>query len=227
MKKIHKPLMLLGTAGIIALSGCSITDADVDQLITTSTSFDDVLDSVSELTTVDENLEYYNYASILEEYTKNRKAEDLTATSDSLRDLGYLILKSSICDSLGLNPGSVKSLSLDVEETFLVRPPIYVTTSTCTVDYYVKTEKTVNGNIDISKTELCSETFNITAEGESLCSNIKDAEEHNLQTLEDADEVFQSYERFLTTSGEIVNQIFERDINYTYDEEKIKTLKNK
>lgn len=227
MKKIHKPLMLLGTAGIMALSGCSITDADVDQLITTSTSFDDVLDSVSELTTVDENLEYYNYESILEEYIKNRKAEDLTATSDSLRDLGYLILKSSICDSLGLDQGSVKSLSLDVEETFLGRPPIYVTTSTCTVDYYVKNEKTVNGNIDISNTELCSETFNITAEGESLCSNIKDAEEHNLQTLEDADEVFQSYERFLTTSGEIVNQIFERDINYTYDEEKIKTLKNK
>lgn len=94
MKKLNiikTTIAPLLAAGVILLSGCS-KEGKIDELITTDTSFTEVLDSVADETQLDENLEILGYQEDLESYSEARSKVDIEECNTALAKLGKKLI---------------------------------------------------------------------------------------------------------------------------------------
>lgn len=239
--KLFKGLVIGSCALTMAssLGGCSSKEKDVNNLITDEMSFETLLDSVSDKTNMDEILNEMNYKELLNEYIIARQNKDLDHVCDALYELGKIILKASISDTL-INNNSIESYQnlIDVDTEFNaneVNTPIgrhYINYyAYIYVTYTNGNTKTVSGNIEVEN-DIITKKYEAVGEIFDLIYNMNDCKEKNVDNLDYADKIFKSYEKYLFTTGNI--DIDSKNFNYydydgyiknTYDNEKAKVLK--
>ena len=127
MKKLNiikTTIAPLLAAGVILLSGCS-KEGKIDELITTDTSFTEVLDSVADETQLDENLEILGYQEDLESYSEARSKVDIEECNTALAKLGKKLIEASVCDHLGINIDEATG-DIDINDRKLVEEKYYL-----------------------------------------------------------------------------------------------------
>ena len=217
-------------------SACSVPpEGYVDDIIPNSMSFSDILLSVSDKTNFDECLEMTDYRNTIEKYKIARMNKDLNKVSESLNTLGKSILKASIGDTLINNKiinsfgdlidveidySDIKNYAGKIEDYYFIK-----------ISYYDSKEKNVPGNIRMSN-DIIKKKYIIKYETFDLAYNIKTCQDKNINSLEFADDIYKSYERYIFTTGDLTLDRSEFPeynydgviINY-YDEDKTNTLK--
>lgn len=211
-------------AGAILLTGCGKKDnSNVEQrinsMITNNTSFNDILDSVSDTTTLDERLNELGYENALNNYKVARAACDLPKINSALAELGNIILKATIIDVLNISPSDILEYNI-YKETHKGWDLDY-DVAYCDISYKRKVDEIVPGNINTDYYETIDKTFELSSEAEDLFFNIINAEIHSINSLEYADRVFEALERYLLTS----TKLEKNKIIVDYDEEKIEQFK--
>ena len=236
--KLFKGLVIGNCALIMAssLSGCSkYNDKQISEIISNEMSFEEILNSVSDKTNLDEILASTNYIDLLNNYTIARQNKDLKKVCEILDELGSLLLKSSICNTLLSNEEIYSSddlISVDLE--YVEDKNAFngeYTKVFANVSYYEPNSKVVSGNIKIPK-DIINKTYLLSGEIFDLAYNINDCREKNINSLEYTDKIFLSYERYLLTTGKLDNDeddyvMYKYDgiMSNDYDEEKVKTIK--
>ena len=229
--KLFKGLVIGGcTLTIIAtLTGCG-KDNEIDKLIKNDVSFQELLDSVSNKTNIDEALANTNYTELLNEYMTARQNKDLNKCCEILAEIGNNILKSSICDTfinenIINNFNDLKDISfefIDIKDEFDNKVG---TKAIITITYSISNEKIVSGNINVNN-DYVVKKYLAKDELYNLLSDINKCKEKNIDNLQDIDKIFESYERYLFTTGNISNEReYDGKISNKYDDEKIKVLK--
>ena len=236
--KLFKGLVIGSCALTIAssLSGCSkYNDKQISEIISNEMSFEEILNSVSDKTNLDEILASTNYIDLLNNYTIARQNNDLKKVCEILDELGNLLLKSSICNTLLSNEEIYSSddlISVDLE--YVEDKNAFngeYTKVFANISYYEPNSKVVSGNIKIPK-DIINKTYLLSGEIFDLAYNINDCRKKNINSLEYTDKIFLSYERYLLTTGKLDNDEddyvkykYDGIMSNHYDEEKVKTIK--
>lgn len=236
--KLFKGLVIGSCALTIAssLSGCSkYNDKQISEIISNEMSFEEILNSVSDKTNLDKILASTNYIDLLNDYTIARQNKDLKKVCEILDELGSLLLKSSICNTLLSNEDIYSSddlISVDLE--YVEDKNAFngeYTKVFANISYYEPNSKVVSGNIKIPK-DIINKTYLLSGEIFDLAYNINDCRKKNINSLEYTDKIFLSYERYLLTTGKLDNDedeyvMYKYDgiMSNHYDEEKVKTIK--
>lgn len=201
-------------AGVILLSGCS-KEGKIDELITTDTSFTEVLDSVADATQLDENLEMLGYQEDLEKYSEARSKIDIEECNDALAKLGKKLIEASVCDHLGINIDDVVDFKYYAIEDMNYTP-------NCIIEYYKTTTGKETGDIDIDDRELVKEKYYLGEEASDLVINTYHAYMEHQYREQEIDKIFEAYQRYLLTTGESEGE----KISFRYDDNKIENFKN-
>ena len=217
MKKLNiikTTIAPLLAAGVILLSGCS-KEGKIDELITTDTSFTEVLDSVADETQLDENLEILGYQEDLESYSEARSKVDIEECNTALAKLGKKLIEASVCDHLGINIDDVVDFKYYAIEDMHYTP-------NCIIKYYKTTTGKATGDIDIKDRKLVEEKYYLGEEASDLAFNTYHAYMGHQDREEDLDEIFKAYQRYLLTTGESEGE----KISFRYDDNKIENFEN-
>lgn len=217
MKKLNifkRTITPLLAVGVILLSGCS-KEGKIDELITTDTSFNEVLDSVADETQLDENLEKLDYQEDLENYSEARSKIEIEECNDALAKLGKKLIEASVCDHLGINIDDV------VDFKYYAIEDMYYTPN-CIIKYYKTTTGKATGNIDINDRELVEEKYYLGEEASDLAFNAYHAYMGHQEREQEIDRIFKAYQRYLLTTGESEGE----KISFRYDDNKIENFEN-
>lgn len=235
-KSAKNKLLLLALAGqLLVLSGCG-KDATVD--ISHNSTITDTLDTVSDLTTMDEflagakftsktNGEESSFEELIAYYNESRKNENLYDCNDALYKIGVMILKAATAEQLGITHDDIVEFSFDGSE--------HNTSGRCvTISYKTHDVENVPGGISVSHEEVKTKTFYLAGEIDALAINTSRAGLHALVFNNDdwreldVDSVYESYVEFMLTSSTIeekntswFNKNKEYVINSQLDNEKI------
>ena len=200
--------------GVILLSGCS-KEGKIEELITTDTSFNEVLDSVADETQLDENLEMLGYQEDLEKYSEARSKIDIEECNDALAKLGKKLIEASVCDHLGINIDDVVDFKYYAIEDMNYTP-------NCIIEYYKTTTGKETGDIDIDDRELVKEKYYLGEEASDLVINTYHAYMEHQYREQEIDKIFKAYQRYLLTTGESEGE----KISFRYDDNKIENFEN-
>lgn len=217
MKKLNifkRTITPLLAVGVILLSGCS-KEGKIDELITTDTSFNEVLDSVADETQLDENLEKLDYQEDLENYSEARSKIEIEECNDALAKLGKKLIEASVCDHLGINIDDV------VDFKYYAIEDMYYTPN-CIIKYYKTTTGKATGDIDINDRELVEEKYYLGEEASDLAFNAYHAYMGHQEREQEIDRIFKAYQRYLLTTGESEGE----KISFRYDDNKIENFEN-
>lgn len=239
-KKLRLYGAIAGTSIIIISSVCAINSSSndeeyINEIISSSTTFESILYDVSDLTDIDDILSQTSYLDYLDEYKRYRVAEDFENSKTSLSKLGECILKASICESTGIDISSIT----EFECTMKREKNGFNTTelkAICVVAYTYTGSKIVNGGIIVDNSGVTVQNFALEDEAFDLCYNIcnlKDNEEVEKEpkaesfTFNTIDSIFLSFERYLLTSTEVSSNRNNKEQTFIaeYDKKKIKVLK--
>lgn len=229
-KGINSGLLTLAMA--ISLSACSMEKSNIDEV-----QIDEVIENLSKSDnlSIDEYLKYveiYNSESgsveqlngVLELYYDAYNNNDIENLNISLNELGKLLLKAQIMDSINLPSDFVKN-SFSVSKVKDTKGLISYNAS-----LKIMGEGCYTDNNGLSS---CGD-FKITGiDAENVIENIYRAENYDIESLEDADIVILSYKRFLLNSGNITDMYhgkmvidfsIDKERNDIYQKGKIKIL---
>lgn len=209
---------------ILSFAGCT-SEKEVSNLITNDMSFEYVLDTVKDKTNLDEILEQTNYKELLLNYIEARQNKDLEKVNIILSEFGESLLKSSVCESLIKN-GTINSYNdivnfnfeiTELKNEFGVREKDQAFVE---IEYYDNDSKVVTGNINIEN-DIKKKRYELKDELFDLAYDTDKCRNNNIESLEDADNIYKSFETFIFTTGKVNND----EITNSYDEEKVKVLK--
>lgn len=202
--------------GVIALSGCSkateIKESELNELLSADTSFEDVVDSISNSSNIDEWLNYLDYKSDLDEYETYRKAGNINGCSDCLDKLGKKVLSTSICDLLGIPLDNLTDFELVSKDGVKAK-----------VKYKEYDNKVVPGDIEVSNVKDIEKSYLLTGEAEDIGLAVLSAQNREIWGIDFIDKFYKSLERYLLTKGDY-NSFFE-SLDFSYDDDKIEEFK--
>lgn len=213
MKKLNifqKTIGPLLAAGIILLTGCS-KEGQINDSLTIDTSFNEVLDSVADENQLDENLAQLGYETDLDKYSDARSKGDIEKCNSALADLGKKLIEASVCDHLGIDLEDVVDFKYYAIENMNYTP-------NCIIKYYKTTTGKAIGDIDINRRELVEEKYYLGEEAADLAFNAYHSLMGHQDTEKDVDDIYKSYQRYLLTTGENVE---DDTIFFRYDDDKI------
>ena len=211
----QKTLAPILAAGVILLSGCS-KESQIDAVITTDTSFYEVLDSVADENQLDENLAQLEYENDLDKYSKARSQGNIEECNTALANLGKRLIEASVCDHLGIDLEDVVDFKYYAIEDMNYTP-------NCIIKYYKTTTDKATGDIDINRRELVEEKYYLGEEAADLAFNAYHSLMGHQDTEKDVDDIYKAYQRYLLTTGENVD---DDTIFFRYDEDKISKFEN-
>lgn len=227
-----KKIMALGLTGaIIVGSGATIGYNTAKKMkendfeLSDKISFYDALEDISSLSYVDDiivNEDLYkfndesnklNLDETLKVYEDARINEKMYELNNSLENLGLLVLKSSIIDSLKLNENNINELKIVGSDEVYVR-------------YDKEVSNLVAGNItDIDVIEE-EKTYKLKGKACNLIEIINNAQAHIYTDEKSVDYAYKEIIKFLYTKGNINDNFLVKDsIEFKYDQEIIKKLK--
>lgn len=218
MKKLNifqKTIGPLLAAGVILLTGCS-KEGKINDSITTDTSFNEVLASVADDTQLDENLDQLGYETDLAKYAEARSQGNIEKCNSALADLGKKLIEASVCNHLGINLEDVVDFKYYAIENMNYTP-------NCIIKYYKTTTGKATGDIDINRNELVEEKYYLGEEAADLAFNAYHSLMGHQDTEKDVDDIYKSYQRYLLTTGENVD---DDTIFFRYDDNKIENFEN-
>lgn len=219
-------LVLVGSM-FATMVGCSSKKTTVD--IPVSVTISSTLDSVSDLTTMDEllnedvfvnnsNGQEYTFDELLEAYNVARQQQNLSECNTVLYKIGRMIMKAQFAEALNIKPEQITSMSIDG-----------ITggghTRISTVTYKTKSTETVSGNIELDEEEIITRDFVTVGEMDNLAINIERACNHALDFDNNSsymdlnvDNVYESFiEQILTTPSIGKVEVVFGDDYYTID----------
>ena len=212
---ITKKIGALALAGSMAVTMCGCGSNKEPQptvKVPTSATIGGTLDTISDLTTMDEFLEKdkfvnksdgkeYTFNELLNLYNEARRKEDLSECNTLLYKIGRMIMKAQLAEALGIEPEQIISLSID-------GTIVEGHTRTTTITYKTKQTDVVAGGIELSKEKEVTKEFVTIGEMDDLAINIARACNHSLEFNDDSismdldiDNVYKSFvEHLLTTT---------------------------
>lgn len=254
--KIVKEKFFATMAALVAIvmvfaSACSISDDKDDEKSNNSTnvsenydetlkllsamSFSDVVDGVSELTYADEYLQKNGYESLVSDYVGFRDAGDLEGVNSTLYQLGLIILKGSVLDTIIQNDERFAQ-KLDVDFSL---DDIDITIGQATEDFYGATI-TVNAGDEYAEFVPGGKfdyTFILPYD---IVDRIIKCQEGQVEDLNEAAEILTNYKYFMVNSGSFKGDgsvmdavgygnselnILGPSIDFSFDGNKVKALK--
>ena len=230
-EELIKRLCALALAGTMTFTmcGCGGKAPKLTVKIPTSSTIGGTLDSIRDLTTMDELLmedkfvnksdgQEYTFDELLQLYQVARQEENLSDCNTLLYKIGRMIMKAQIAEALNIEPEQITSLSIDGT---IVEGHRRITT----VTYKNKYVETVSGGIEINKEEEITRGFATYGEIDDLAINIVRASNHSLKFNNekshmdlDVDNVYTSFiEHLLTTPTISKTKVIFGDDQYNLD----------
>lgn len=194
---------------------------NIDNCISNDMTFNDVLSSVSSETETDEILSAMGYEDVLARYVAARKKSDSKVMYNELKELSNMILESSICDLLEIEPNDLIECNFKLKinnESKVNEEALYQVY--CDITYYTHPKEIVPGNIEVQSNKLNKETYELTGEARNLF--LKSLNPKKSQAiLEELDGLFLKLESFPLTEGNITDN----KINFTANQNRIQKTK--
>ena len=219
IKNINKRFLAGVMAGVIAISLCSCRkQKKVSVDISNSTSLSSTLNSVSNLTKVDENLKKFNYVcddgteysfeELVNKYHEARLGEYVGEANLMLYRLGNMILQASVAEELGIDVNSISYVDGGIVDH---------NTGVCKL--HVRYDKTIvediPGGFQVENIETVSEDYDCGDEVVKLLINMDRARvsgwkiEGSTGSMNtDIDDAYKAFERYLLSSGRVEEDVF-------------------
>ncbi len=201
--KLSKSIPALLTASVMLLSSCGISDrmneANINGIMSSDVSFDDVLKSISDTSSMDEKLNLLEYKYDVDSFESRREDESITEAGYALANLGEKILKIKISELLNIKLSSIREFE------------IYSEDNECQ-DVYVK-----------MKYDNFRKTLLLCDEARDVGLAIDSANTKQIYNIEFIDKMYKAIERLLLTKGEYNSD--RESISLTYDDQKIDKFK--
>lgn len=201
--KLSKSIYALLTAGVMLFSSCGINnkmnESNINNIMGSDVSFDDVLESVSDDSMIDEELNLLDYKNNIEMYKTRKKDNHVKEAGKELAYLGEKMLKIEISKMFNIKLNDIKKFDIySVEKEY--------------DDVYVKVETK-----DFKKEILLKD------EARDIGLAIVSAEQNQIYNIEFVDKMYKALGRFLLTTGEYNKN--DEAISFNYDDEKIEKFK--
>ena len=201
--KLSKSIPVLLTASVMLLSSCGISDrmneANINGIMSSYVSFDDVLESISDEYMIDEGLNSLDYKNNIEMYETRKKDKNVKEAGKELAYLGEKILKIEISKLLNVKTDDIEKF--DIYSVEMEYDNVYV-------------------NVE---TKSLKKDILLNDEARDIGLAIVSAEQNQIYNMEFVDKMYKALGRFLLTTGEYNKN--DESVSFNYDDEKIEKFK--
>lgn len=217
MKSKLTSIIVTFVVAAMALSGCSSDETDISFLETDTIAA--VMSEVDEYTSVDERLDNPEFTELLSKYEEYRASGNVGLCNDMLELIGTEILKAAVAENLDIPSEDITSFSVSSEVTGH--------SNGVKISYNNFSSETVSGNIVVDKQEEIHEEYDLAGEGANIAINLDRAAVRGWEE-DELDAVYESYMRFLLTSGNLKEKFLgNATLDFAIDQEKTKTFTKK
>lgn len=208
---------------VLGLTACSDVEQEAPQKIDISneSTIEGVLNEIAPYTLIDENLEdmkeEIDFYQLIDEYKEARLSNSVATCNSKLYRIGYAILKAAVAEHLNINVNDIESIKYyrDKEDFEPIDNDIFL----IKVVFRKSSDIVLPGNIKKPEIKRDSTEFYVAGEAFNLIFNLNKARlgAWDIDSDPGVDEVYESFIRFLLSSGKISEEDY-KNLIYIYFE---------